>query len=559
MDAKRLPARPSLEQYKKQAKELVKVFRAEQSPRSSESTAIQRVKTYHSRFADLPADKISSTKFALADAQFVIAREHGFESWPKFAKHIEALAHASFAASASNPVAAFIEAASVPRDSSHSSGTLERAEAILAAHPEVASSNIYTAAILGTAAAVRRFLALDPHNATSTGGPHNWDALTHLCFSRYLRLDRARSDGFVTAAKALLDAGASPNTGWMETNHEPHPEWESAIYGAAGIAQHPEVTRLLLERGADPNDGETPYHVPETYDNTVMKILVESGKLNDASMTTLLLRKADWHDYHGIKWLLEHGANPNRATQWGRTAFHHAVLRDNSSDILEVLLEHDADPTLVAERPETRQTAGPAMTGVAMAARRGRGDLLEMIERRGIAIELQGVERLIAACARNDPAAVRAIRAKEPQLVRELVAQGGKLLAEFAGVGNTDGVRQLLYLGVDVNAVTDDGDPYFDVAQNSTALHSAAWRARPATVKFLIERGVPVNALDGKGRTALVLAVRACVDSHWKERRTPKSVEALLKAGASVRGVDFPSGYAEVDELLKTHGAEAFL
>jgi ankyrin repeat protein len=555
MDAKRLPARPSLEQYKKQAKELVKVFRAGQSHKSSEFTAIQRVKTSHPRFADLPADKISSTKFALADAQFVIAREHGFESWPEFAKHIEALASASFAASVSDPVTAFIQAACVPRDAMHSSGALDRAEAILAAHPEVASSNIYTAAILGDVVGVRRFLALDAQNAIAKGGPHGWDALTHLCFSRYLRLDRARSGDFVAVAKALLDVGASANTGWMETDHEPHPEWESAIYGAAGIAQHPEVTRLLLERGADPNDGETPYHVVETYDNTVMKILMESGKLNDVSMTTLLLRKTDWHDFEGIKWLLEHGANPNRATQWGRTAFHHAVLRDNSSGILEVLLEHGADPTLVAERPDTRQTAGPAMPGLAMAARRGRGDLLEMIERRGIAIELQGVERLIAACARHDSAAVGAIRAKEPQLVRELVAQGGKLLAEFAGVGNTDGVRQLLDLGIDAGAVTEDGDPYFDVAKNSTALHSAAWRARPATVKLLIERGTPVNALDGKGRTALVLAVRACVDSYWKERRTPQSVEELLKAGASVRGVEFPSGYAEVDELLRKHGA----
>ena len=558
MDAKRLPARPSLEQYKKQAKELVKDFRAEQSGKSSESTAIQRVKTWHPRFADLPADKISSTKFALADAQFVIAREHGFESWPEFAKHIEALGSASFAASVSDPVTAFIEAACVPRDSGHSAGTLERAEAILAAHPEVASSNIYTAAILGDVVGVRRFLALDAQNAIAKGGPYGWDALTHLCFSKYLRLDRARSKGFLAAAKALLDAGASANTGWMERNHEPHPEWESAIYGAAGIAQHPGLTRLLLERGVDPNDGETPYHVVETYDNTVMKILVESGKLNSVSMTTLLLRKTDWHDYDGIKWLLEHGANPNRATQWGRTAFHHAVLRDNSSEILEVLLEHGADPALVAERPDTRQTAGPAMSGLALSTRRGRGDLLEMIERRGIAIELQGVERLIAACARNDSAAVRAIRAKEPQLVRELVAQGGKLLAEFAGVGNSDGVRQLLELGVDVKAVTEDGDPYFDVAQNSTALHSAAWRARPATVKFLIERGAPVNAFDGKGRTALALAVRACVDSYWKGRRTPESVEELLKAGASVRGVEFPSRYAEVDELLKAHGAEAF-
>jgi len=567
MDAKPIPARPSLEQYKKQAKELVKAFRAEQSPKPTNpeaiqsetvhSETIQRVKKQHPRFSDLPDDEIARTKFALADAQFVIALEHGFESWPKFAKHVEALASASFAASVSNPVAAFIETACVPRDAMHSTGTLERAGALLAAHPEVASSDVHTAAILGDAAAVRRFLAVDARNATAKGGPYGWDALTHLCFSRYLRLDRARSDGFVAAATALLDAGASANTGWMETNHEPHPEWESAIYGAAGIAQHAELTRLLLERGADPNDGETPYHVVETYDNAVMKILVESAKLDETSMTTLLLRKTDWHDFEGIKWLLEHGADPNRATRWGRTAFHHAVLRDNSSEILEILLEHGADPTLIAERPDTRQTAGSAMSGAAMAARRGRGDVLELIERRGIPIELQGVELLIAACARNDSAKVRAIVEQEPELVRELVTQGGKLLAEFAGVGNTDGVRHLLDLGVDVNAVTEEGDPYFDVAKNSTALHSAAWRAWPSTVKLLIARGASVNALDGKGRTPLVLAVRACVDSYWKGRRTPESVETLLKAGASVRGVKFPCGYAEVDELLKAHGAVA--
>jgi ankyrin repeat protein len=567
MDAKPLAARPSLEQYRKQAKELVKVFRSASSRKSLDSEVahsegtpsevVQRVKKHHPRFRDLPEDEIASARFALADAQFVIAREHGFRSWPKFAKHVESLAQASFAAAVGNPVAAFIEAACVPRDSLHSSGTLERAEAILAAHPEVRNSDIHTAAILGDAAAVRRFLALNARNATAKGGPYDWDALTHLCFARYLRLDRARSDGFVAAAKALLDAGASANTGWMEVDHEPHPEWESAIYGAAGIAQHPQLTRLLLERGADPNDEETPYHVVETYDNTVITILVESGKLNETSMTTLLLRKTDWHDYEGIKWLLEHGADPNRARRWGRTAFHHAVLRDNSSDILEVLLEHGADPTLVAERPDTRQTSGPAMSGVAMAARRGRGDVLELIERRGIPIELRGVERLIAACARPDSATVRAVAEHEPELVRELVAEGGQLLVAFAGVGNTAGLGLLLGLGVDVNAVTEDGDLYFDVAKNSTALHSAAWRAWSSTVRLLVARGASVNILDGKGRTALALAVRACVDSYWKGRRTSESVEALLKAGATVRGVAYPSGYAEVDELLKMYGAGA--
>lgn len=85
----------------------------------------------------------------------------------------------------SNPLDDFIEA-------SVWHGSLDPAEAILAAHPEVAGSCIHTAAILGDDAAVGRFLAADSRNATAKGGPRGWDALTHLCFSKYLRLDRGR-------------------------------------------------------------------------------------------------------------------------------------------------------------------------------------------------------------------------------------------------------------------------------------------------------------------------------------------------------------------------------
>jgi hypothetical protein len=200
-----------------------------------------------------------------------------------------------------DPRAAFIEATAWH-------GTLERAEAILVAHPDVASSDIHTAAILGDDAGVHRFLERDPANATTKSGPFDWDALTHLCFSRYLRLAPARSTRFVRAATALLDAGASANTGFWEKDHQPRPEWESVLYGAAGVAHHAELTRLLLERGADPNDIETVYHSPETYDNAALRILVETGKLTAESLALMLIRKHDWHDEEGVKFLLEHGA-----------------------------------------------------------------------------------------------------------------------------------------------------------------------------------------------------------------------------------------------------------
>jgi ankyrin repeat protein len=261
------------------------------------------------------------------------------------------------------------------------------------------------------------------------------------------------------------------------------------------------------------------------------------------SLSSMLLRKHDWHDYEGAKWLLEHGADPNLTTRWRRTALHHAVLRDNRREMIELVLKHGGDPTLVSEGRST----------VALAARRGRRDLLELFESRGIGVELQGADRLIAACARDQRDTVEAIRSSDPGAVQEVIRDGGKLLSEFAGNGNADGIRHLLDLGIDPAARFTDGDGYWGLARESTALHVAAWRMRHRAVKLLLERGAPVDALDAQDRTPLSLAVKACVDSYWSDGRSPESVEALLAAGASANKVAFPSGYDAVDSLLAQH------
>src|SRR5712692_3129021 len=104
MDAKGLPARPSLERYKTLAKDLLKAYR------SGDAAAMRRIKDHYQlerpltweelratterRLGKLSGSEIRSVKFALADAQLLIARSYAFESWAKFAKHIEALARA---------------------------------------------------------------------------------------------------------------------------------------------------------------------------------------------------------------------------------------------------------------------------------------------------------------------------------------------------------------------------------------------------------------------------------------------------------------------------------
>jgi putative phosphoribosyl transferase len=79
------PARPNLEQYKKQAKDLLKDFA------DGGLKAMVRVRHHHPRLQRMPDADVLHAPFKLSDAQLVIAREHTFESWPRFAAHIRGL------------------------------------------------------------------------------------------------------------------------------------------------------------------------------------------------------------------------------------------------------------------------------------------------------------------------------------------------------------------------------------------------------------------------------------------------------------------------------------
>ncbi|MES2332267.1 MAG: ankyrin repeat domain-containing protein [Bacteroidota bacterium] len=439
---------------------------------------------------------------------------------------------------------AFVNAACVPIGpgvGSHQDGNIEAANRLLQSNPSIAYENIYTAAILGESEMVKNFLAEDPASATQKGGTRNWDALTYLCFSRYLRLDKDRSEGFELAAKTLLDAGADANSGFYENDHHPKPEWEPVLYGAAGVAHHAGVTALLVAHGADPNEVEVAYHSPETYDNAALQVSIESGKLTQASLAMMLLRKADFHDRDGMKLLLDGGADPNSITMWGYTALHQALRRDNALSNIELLLDRGADPLL----PNTAD----GHSGLAFAITRGRADVLRALQEKGFNPELKEIEKLLYACVMDDTETVKSIASQQPELLQVIHNYGGILLAEFAGNSNAAAIKQLLDLSVPVTAIYR-GDGYFGIPSNSTALHVAAWKGWPDAVQVLIERGAPVDAVDGNGQTPLQLAIRACVDSYWTSRRNTKSIELLLAAGASKQGIVIPTGYDEADKLL---------
>jgi ankyrin repeat protein len=75
LSLRRMRQHPDLEQLKRQAKELLAAFRA------GDAAAVHEVNTCY--------DDVQRATFALHDAQLVIARSYGFDSWPKLKAYVD--------------------------------------------------------------------------------------------------------------------------------------------------------------------------------------------------------------------------------------------------------------------------------------------------------------------------------------------------------------------------------------------------------------------------------------------------------------------------------------
>ena len=80
-----LPERPNLGHLRRQAKELLRQYRAD------DPAAVAAFRQYLPAAKDKSATDMSSTSLGLRDAQSCIARQYGFASWPELKHYVEGL------------------------------------------------------------------------------------------------------------------------------------------------------------------------------------------------------------------------------------------------------------------------------------------------------------------------------------------------------------------------------------------------------------------------------------------------------------------------------------
>lgn len=92
---------PNIEHLRKQAKRYLRWHRDRYFPVAAQ------IRTFLARFRDLPDGRILDADFKLSDAQELVARKHGFETWPALVKGFETMTTSA----ASGAGAPFIAAA----------------------------------------------------------------------------------------------------------------------------------------------------------------------------------------------------------------------------------------------------------------------------------------------------------------------------------------------------------------------------------------------------------------------------------------------------------------
>jgi ankyrin repeat protein len=425
-----LAERPSLEQQKKLARELLDAFQ------ENDSDAVARVR------AELP-DK---AKISLTDAQFVLAREYGFQSWSALKTAIaERLAGA--------PAADRFRSLVNDGDASRLRAGLAGDASLRAMINEPLFDFDCPALVAKNHDAdlveVLLEFGADPNRKSSW-----WAGGFHPLYG-------AKPD----VAERLLAAGAVPDA------------------CAAAALDRPDLLKRILrddpsrvhERGGD---GQTPLHFAKSRE--VVDMLIEAGADLDARDVDHRSTAAEWmvDDRRELaKYLVERGASADifLAAALGLTDRVRAMVERDPTQ-LEL---RTGQGDYAEKKPSSYHiylwTLGPSLTPLQVAAKRGHSETVQ-----AMLTLASTTQQLLLACHEGRAADARAIVSANPGIVESLIGADRRALTDEAWTANAPAVEIMMEIGFDPSVPAVTGPT------GGTALHCAAWEGSPECVAAIL-------------------------------------------------------------------------
>jgi ankyrin repeat protein len=459
-----LPASPSLEQLRKQAKDLARAYRA------SDDAVVARVRALHQN----PGERLQ-----LSDAQLVVAREHGFPSWPRLRAYVARVAaHGPGLQHAYHEDFDYYEERAYGVLASAEDGT-GGALAAFAHHdapltPEGARTVVAREHGFGSWAALRRHVG----GLRDAGEP-------------FARAYRAIEAHHVDALAALLDRFPELVAARGTNGND--------LLGMAAATCDERLVALLLARGADVArtnaHGWTALHQAAYSDLPMMaRMLLDAGAPVDVSARgdggTPLVVALFWGNRRTAELLAAHGVHPRNLR---------AAAGLGRLDLIDDLVAPHGHLTTNAgaQRAFYRPHSG-------FPAWQPSDDPQEVLD------------EALSWAARND----------RPEAVEVLVARGaavdadtyrGTALSWAAACGHTATIERLVALGADPNQRTSFGGPGH--GQNTTALHLAAQDGHLDAIRKLLDLGADPALKDG---------LYTSTPAGWAEHGGRQAARALL-------------------------------
>ena len=496
----------TIDALRRRAKTLQKAYEA------GHTTALERVKLQNPRV---------SGELLRADFLYVIAREEGFESWPKLKLAVETTGLA-FAQQLQRLKIALYR------------GQNSLVERLLTDTPDLADGHFGLQIALLNRSVVAQMLATEPELATRQLGPRR--PLLHLAFSRYIHCRPELADDMLAIAELLLSHGADVNDSYQAVAGSDQPL--SALYGAIAHADNLVLARWLLEHEADPNDGESLYHSTELGHHDALKMLLEYGA-NPAG-TNALLRAIDFDDSKAVQMLIAAGADVNESVDHvagsaqpaAIPALHQAARRMSGERIVSLLLENGADLSVKFE----------GVSAYAYSRVFGNTTLTAAIERAGADVSLTENELLLVSAAENTVNSARFINpATLPEAFRNLIRLILHLPDKLAHV------ERLVALGMEYDRPDSAG---------ITPVQIAGWEGLPDVLEYLISLKPDLSHVNGYGGTLLSTIIHGATNCPQRAARDYIAcLELVLTTGVALPSSTIKeTGDGEIHAFLTTWG-----
>ncbi|HAB16794.1 MAG TPA: ankyrin repeat domain-containing protein [Verrucomicrobiota bacterium] len=480
--SKSLPARPNLEQLKKQAKELLSAAKL------GEPSALKRFTEGRPGLGN----GLTLRTAKLGDAQQVIARKYGFASWTKLKEHIESLPIET-----ENPLQQLVGA--------FHNNDAPRFRELLQGHPEFKAK------------------------LNEPIGPFDSPAITNVSSREMLDV--------------LLEAGADINAksrwwaGGFGLLHNASPELAAyAIQRGANVDAHAAARLGLFERlrelvAADPTlvnapggDGQTPLHFASTVQ--IAEFLLDHGANIDARDVDHESTPAQYmiRDRQEIvRFLVQRGCRTDilMAAALGDAA----LVRQHLGSDPECVRLRVTDEFFPKANPKSggtiyQWTLGWHVSPHEVARQFGHSEIVHLLRERSPA-DVQ----LLTACWAGDGTEVQSLIAGSPGLASTLSEGNRRQIADAARNNHTTAVRLMLLAGLPVNALGQ---------HRATPLHWAAFHGNVEMAREILRYQPPLELTDSDFHgTPLGWAIHG--SEHGWHRRTGDyagTVEALLQAGA---------------------------